>query len=99
MTRDESTRGELVGWFFDGGITHCMTHGVDEPTVDAYHVCRECRHAFLTEIDLVETFNREVVGLLKAVRAPGRKTLERITEGKKAPFCPYCTHDFFFAPQ
>lgn len=75
--------GAILDW--DGPITHCWTHHVDEPTTDStYRVCGECLHVFETAQDLVDA---DALVWLE-MGEPRRNKPEDIF------CCPYCVHDF-----
>jgi len=62
---------------------HCYWHNVDEPG-DAWRVCFECHHAFLSAADLLAAHNAVLAGM----------GLEAETDVEQVHWCPACTHDW-----
>ena len=62
---------------------HCYWHDVDEPG-DAYRVCFECHHAYLSAADLLAEHNKVLASL----------GMEPETDVEQVFCCPCCTHNF-----
>lgn len=67
-----------------GSVSHCFWHDVDEPG-EPYRVCYECRHAFMTEAELLAEHNRQLA------RYP---ELAPETDAARVFCCPFCIHDW-----
>lgn len=61
-------------------VDHCHYHNEDEPASGAYRVCGECLHAYMTDHDLMNSYNEAL--------PQSQVTVEQIA------FCPLCAHDF-----
>ena len=72
----------------------CDVHRVDEPIGWDGRRCLECGHGFRSGTELVEAFNRDVAHPLSRTRRPGRRSVDRVTDPERVPFCPVCLHDF-----
>jgi hypothetical protein len=66
-----------------GSALHCYWHNVDEPG-DAYRVCFECKHAYLSAADLLAAHNAVLAGM----GLEGESDVERVY------CCPVCTHSW-----
>jgi hypothetical protein len=62
---------------------HCYWHNADEPG-DAFRVCFECHHAFLSAADLLAEHNKVLAGL----------GLEAETDVERVHCCPECSHNW-----
>ncbi len=74
---------------------HCYVHHVDE-LFDAFRVCFECKHAYRTERELIDTFNAVMTQADAEAAANGWAPLEfvPVDDAEQIFFCPFCTHDF-----
>lgn len=83
---------------------HCSWHQVDEPNPadfpdvgDAYQICLECGHVYLTPLDLEQAYAREVRAIWQAQERdePGvHHPIPEHLSAEEIGFCQECTHDF-----
>jgi uncharacterized protein YqjF (DUF2071 family) len=66
-----------------GSAIHCWAHNADEPG-EAYRVCFECHHAYLSPADLLAAHNAVLAGM----------GLEAETDVERVLICPACSHNF-----
>jgi hypothetical protein len=66
-----------------GSHCHCYWHNVDEPG-DAFRVCFECHHAYLSAADLLAAHNAVLAGMGLGAES----VVERVL------ICPACSHNF-----
>jgi hypothetical protein len=82
---------------------HCHVHEVDEPhpddlgTGEAYRICFECGHVYLTEHDLEAAYAREARRAWQAQEKidPGADNgIPQTLPADEIGFCQECVHDF-----
>jgi hypothetical protein len=62
----------------------CVEHYRHEPADEkTYRVCGECWHAFQTEEELIDEFNKVLPSEVRSVNS-----------GTQVFACPHCAHDF-----
>ena len=65
----------------------CFVHDVNEADTRTSVRCFECKHVYLTEADMVETWNNMIEEL-------GTGPSSKAKSVSDIPFCPLCLHDF-----
>jgi hypothetical protein len=83
----------------DGRPEHCFHHHLDEvppPGTEPFLVCFECNHAYLTEGDLVDAFNKMGAQMESEAIANGWAPIEfvPVESADLIWFCAFCIHDF-----
>jgi hypothetical protein len=66
-----------------GSASHCHWHHVDEPG-DAFRVCFECRHAYLSAAELLAGHNKVLAEL----------GMSPETDEERVHCCAHCAHDW-----
>lgn len=79
------------------GLDYCFSHNRYEDSIDAYRICGECNHKFMSELALVEGWNKHIRWEIKTFPNPETERdllLNLASTPQDVPFCPYCTHDW-----
>jgi hypothetical protein len=78
---------------------HCCYHHVDEPPPEGgayFQVCFECKHGYMTEQELVDTFNAVMRQMNEDAEKNGWTPIEfvPVDDADQIFFCPLCSHDW-----
>lgn len=77
------------------GLDYCLSHGRYEDSIGAYRICGECNHKFMSELALIEGWNKFIRWQIKTFPETERDLLLSLAStSRDVSFCPYCGREW-----